>query len=62
MNTPNCPNILMDWFKRNGMDGSFRARENLFRIRAPKEKYKATAQQNIYLLKWLKENFGPWLN
>ena len=44
------------------MDGSFRARENLFRIRGPKEKYKETALQNIYLLKWLKENFGPWLN
>ena len=41
------------------MDGSFRARENLFRIRGPKEKYKETALQNIYLLKWLKENFGP---
>ncbi len=41
------------------MDESFRARENLFRIRGPKEKYKETAQQNIYRLKWLKENFGP---
>ena len=58
MNAPNDPNSIMDWFKRHGMDGSYQARENLFR-RAGFTGYRGTAQQNICLLNWLKANFGP---
>ncbi len=52
------PNSIMDWFKRHGMDGSYQARENLFR-RAGFTGYRGTAQQNTCLLRWLKANFGP---
>ena len=31
MNEPNNPNSIMDWFKRHGLDGSYKAREKLFR-------------------------------
>ena len=27
---PNDPNSIMDWFKRHGMDGSYKARERLY--------------------------------
>ena len=49
-----------DWFKRHGMDGSYQARERLFRALCPtKGQYQGTAQQNTALLRWLKANFGP---
>lgn len=60
MNAPNAPNpYIIDWFKRHGMDESFNAREKMLHQPYPKEKYQPTAQQNIILLKWLKENYGP---
>ena len=48
----------MDWFKRHGMDGSYAARERLFR-QAGLTGYRGTAQQNTVLLRWLKAFFGP---
>ena len=61
MNNPKdpiyCPN---DWFKRHGMDGSYQARERLFRQLCPtKGQYQGTAQQNTILLRMLKATFGP---
>ena len=47
-----------DWFKRHGMDGSYPAREKLFRD-AGLTGYRGTAQQNTILLRWLKARFGP---
>ena len=58
MNAPNDPNSIMDWFKRHGMDGSYAARERLFR-EAGLTGYRGTAQQNTILLRWLKARFGP---
>ena len=55
---PNDPNSIMDWFKRHGMDGSYAAREKLFR-EAGLTNYRGTAQQNAALLRWLKARFGP---
>ena len=54
----NDPNSIMDWFKRHGMDGSYAARERLFR-EAGLTGYRGTAQQNTILLRWLKANIGP---
>ncbi len=48
----------MDWFKRHGMDGSYAARERLFR-EAGLTGYRGTAQQNTILLRLLKARFGP---
>ena len=61
MNNPKdpiyCPNY---WFKRHGMDGSYQARERLFRALCPtKGQYQGTAQQNTLLFRMLKERFGP---
>ena len=58
MNAPNDPNSIMDWFKRHGMDGSYAAREKLFRD-AGLTGYRGTAQQNTILLRLLKARFGP---
>ena len=58
MNAPNDPNSIADWFKRHGMDGSYKAREKLFRECGFKN-YTGTAAQNIALLNALKARFGP---
>ena len=58
MNAPSDPNSIMDWFKRHGMDGSYAAREKLFRD-AGLTGYRGTAQQNTILLRLLKARFGP---
>ena len=58
MNAPNDTNSIMDWFKRHGMDGSYAARERLFR-EAGLTGYRGTAQQNTILLRLLKARFGP---
>lgn len=57
MSEPNDPNSIMDWFKRHGMDGSYRNRERIFH-QAGLTGYRGTAQQNTYLLGVLKSNFG----
>jgi len=54
----NDPNSIADWFVRHGMDGSYQARERLFR-QAGFTNYRGTPQQNIMLLRWLKAVFGP---
>ena len=54
----NDPNSIMDWFKRHRMDGSYAARERLFR-EAGLTGYRGTAQQNTILLRLLKARFGP---
>ena len=46
MNAPNDPNSIMDWFKRHGMDGSYAARERLFREKCGLTGYRGTAEQN----------------
>jgi hypothetical protein len=58
MNAPNDPNSIMDWFKRHGMDGSYKAREKLFRD-CGFTNYRGTPQQNEALLNILKQRFGP---
>ena len=58
MNAPSDPYSIMDWFKRHGMDGSYAAREKLFR-EAGLTGYRGTAQQNTILLRLLKARFGP---
>ena len=67
MNAPNDPNsIIMDWFKRNGMDASYSARTRFMNPKIPcpycqrlfRGTGTGTSQQNIIILKWLKENFG----
>ena len=57
MNAPNDPNSIMDWFKRHGMDGSYQARENLFRECGWSD-YRGTASQNTQMLRALKYTFG----
>jgi hypothetical protein len=57
MNAPNDPNSIMDWFKRHGLDGSYKAREKLFR-ECGFSNYKGTPEQNILLLNFLKSEFG----
>jgi len=57
---PNDHNSIMDWFKRHGMDGSYKARERLFR-KAGLEDYRGTPEQNTILLRLLKRLYGPWL-
>ena len=59
MNAPNDPNSIMDWFKRHGMDGSYQARERLFRDHCGLTNYRGTPAQNEALLKILKQLFGP---
>jgi hypothetical protein len=49
----------MDWFKRHGMDGSYAARERLFREKCGLTGYRGTAEQNATLLRILKQLFGP---
>jgi hypothetical protein len=49
----------MDWFKRHGMDGSYQARERLFRDHCGLTNYRGTPAQNEALLKILKQLFGP---
>ena len=58
MNEPNNPNSIMDWFKRHGLDGSYKAREKLF-SECGFSNYKGTPEQNILLLNFLKSEFGP---
>ena len=53
----NDPNSIMDWFKRHGMDGSYKAREKLFR-ECGFTNYTGTASQNTTLLNYLKARFG----
>ena len=55
---PNDHNSIMDWFKRHGMDGSYKARERLFR-KAGLEDYSGTPEQNTILLRLLKRLYGP---
>ena len=55
---PNDHNRIMDWFKRHGMDGSYKARERLFR-KAGLEDYRGTPEQNTILLRLLKRLYGP---
>jgi hypothetical protein len=55
---PNDQNSIMDWFKRHGMDGSYKARERLFR-KAGLEDYRGTPEQNTILLRCLKRLYGP---
>lgn len=54
----NDPNSIMDWFKRHGMDGSYQARERLFRECGWTD-YRGTASQNTAMLRELKRRFGP---
>ena len=67
MNAPNDQNsIIMDWFKRNGMDASYSARTRFMNPKIPCPYCQrlfsgtgtGTSQQNIVLLEWLKNNFG----
>ena len=51
------PNSITDWFKRHGMDGSYRARENLFRGLGWTD-YRGTAAQNTAMLNYLKSRYG----
>lgn len=51
------PDSIMDWFIRHGMDGSYHAREKFFRSRGFPD-YKGTFEQNVTLLKMLKEKYG----
>ncbi len=53
----NDPNSIMDWFNRHGMDGSYAARERLFRGMGMTG-YRGTAQQNTILLRWLIATYG----
>ena len=62
MNAPNDPNSIMDWFKRHGMDGSYAARERLFREKCGLTGYRGTAEQNATLLRILKQCFGPQIS
>lgn len=62
MNAPNDPNSIMDWFKRHGMDGSYAARERLFREKCGLTGYRGTAEQNATLLRILKQLFGPQIS
>ncbi len=55
---PNDQNSIMDWFKRHGMDGSYKARERLFR-EAGFTDYRGTPEQNTILLRCLKRLYGP---
>lgn len=55
---PNDHNSIMDWFKRHGMDGSYKARERLFRKAGLKD-YRGTPEQNTILLRLLKRLYGP---
>ena len=49
-----------DYFKRHGLDGSYQARERLFRELCPTEgRYQGTYQQNVIMYRMLKERFGP---
>ena len=57
MNAPNDPNSITAWFKRHNMDGSYKARENLFRNCGWTD-YRGTAAQNTMMLNELKRNFG----
>jgi hypothetical protein len=57
MNAPNDPNSITDWFKRHNLDGSYKARENLFRNCGWTD-YRGTAAQNTMMLNELKRNFG----
>jgi hypothetical protein len=51
------PNSITDWFKRHGMDGSYQARENLFRGLGWTN-YRGTAAQNTAMLNYLKSRYG----
>ena len=51
------PNSITDWFKRHGMDGSYQARENLFRSLGWTD-YRGTAAQNTAMLNFLKSRYG----
>ena len=57
MNSPNDPNSITDWFKRRGMDGSYQAREKLFRDCGWSD-YRGTAEQNTMMLNVLKREYG----
>lgn len=57
MSQPNDPNSLCDWFKRHGMDGSYQARENLFRSYGWSD-YRGTPEQNTAMLNALKNRYG----
>lgn len=62
MNAPNDPNSIMDQFKRHGMDGSYAARERLFRDKCGVTGYRRTPEQNATLLRILKQLFGPQIS
>ena len=51
------PNSIADWFDRHGMDGSYGARERLFRD-CGWSNYRGTASQNTAMLNYLKSEFG----
>lgn len=53
----NNPHSIADWFVRHGMDGSYPARERLFRGMGMTG-YRGTAQQNTILLRWLIATYG----
>ena len=55
------PHSIRDWFVRHGMDGSYQARERLFRGMGLTG-YRGTPQQNTILLRCLIARFGYWLN
>ena len=57
MNAPNDPNSITDWFKRHNLDGSYQARENLFRGCGWSD-YRGTPEQNTKMLSELKRRFG----
>ena len=57
MNSPNDPTGAVDWFKRHGIDGSYQARERLFRSFGWTN-YRGTAEQNTMMLNALKRQFG----